>query len=1270
MKKMLLQHCKKAVIAALLSGGLLHFTVANAALLDISKVPLFVGIVGVVPNVFITLDDSGSMDWEFTNNHFWTTYAYDWDVRKNQYHESQDRAANISKIWWGYVSAGESYTSDRFGKKFSYYFNNDDNVYDGTCTSGYYRPIYSCNFDYTFLRPNPDRTAPNDEGILWDWRIFSSDLNVLYYDPKTKYEPWIGIGTDAVYTNVRSNPQSGTAGYSKTRNLSDQDFYYAVWSDDKGWNPDHSTPRGGNIINMTETPNEKIDLWDTYTLYTVKKGAGDTITVKTFETTYCPVSSPYPSITDEPRCYYKGAYKKGRLLVNQVGTTKTLTGTGAHAELGGLSVAQTKTNIANWYSYHRRRSFVAKGSLAKVINQFPNLRYGITVLNKYNGDWPNYLFVEAPVQANPPFIDHNNNLIEKMHGFKFTRNGTPLRKALRRAGQYFEGTLSSPSGKSSPILPEGAGGECQQNFTLLTTDGFWNGGSPGSTIGNSDGDGADGTTLADVAHHYYKTDLSPLENKVKTTPFDQANWQHMVTFTVAFGVEGELKYPTDSGWPTEARVLDSDGKLSESGDWGNPAGKAANKIDDMWHAAYNSRGGFLSARNPDELVDGLSRILRDISARAGSASAISLNAGFVTNQRDAISYLARFNSKDWIGQLVAVNIKADGTFDTGTPVWDTLGANSAFARQSPASRKIFTSKPDGDGIEFLWGNLDASQQAALNTHPITGTVDGKGEQRLAFLRGKGVVEGDSGWLEANKFRERSSMLGDIVHSDPFYVEGNPSVVYVSANDGMLHAFDAADGKELFAYIPRVVLGELNQLTHPNYAHFYTVDGSPVVKDIGGRKILIGTMRGGGQALYALDVTNPDSFSASDVLWEFSDADDKDLGYTFSKPTIAKMANGKYAAIIGNGYNNTEADGHASDNGYAMLYVFGLKDDGSLDYVKKMSTATGSNSPGTVPNGLATPVAAIDPEATDYTTVKYVYGGDLQGNLWKFDVSDSTPNNWEVAYNGKPLFKAVSRDTDATGNYRNQPITTRPEVDVHPYDGYLLFFGTGKYFESSDNTSGGRATQALYAVWDRDWSDVSTAASLLPLGREHLLKQEIIANVSGHYVTSDHRIYWNDKVDENPAGGSVEDGVSDKHMGWFVDLVFGPDNKGERQVTNGLLRNKRVIFNTIITSSDICDAGGSGNQIILDAVSGSRLKKSPFKDVDLVEITEDGNTVQVPVSSKPSDVGMLSEPRAVENLQTGAEYIVSLGSTGRPASNSIDPTEGQLGRQSWRQLLQQ
>ena len=326
------------------------------------------------------------------------------------------------------------------------------------------------------------------------------------------------------------------------------------------------------------------------------------------------------------------------------------------------------------------------------------------------------------------------------------------------------------------------------------------------------------------------------------------------------------------------------------------------------------------------------------------------------------------------------------------------------------------------------------------------------------------------------------------------------MVYVGANDGMLHGFDGLTGAEKLAYVPSPVYANLSKLTATPYSHRYFVDGTPTIGDAyfsgAWHSVLVGGLRAGGQGIYALNVTDPTQFAETNasslVMWEFTDANDADLGYTFSRPNVVKMADGSWAAVFGNGYNNTEADGHASTTGAAVLYIVNVQ-TGAL--IKKISTGVGSSQDPTGasrPNGLAT-VTPVDVNQDGITD--YIYGGDLFGNLWKFDVTATSSGSWDVAFHSggaaSPLFKACGGNTCNSGNA--QAITTRVTVGYGPNRiGYMVYFGTGKYLEATDVND--LSTQTLYGIWDKN--DGTTTVS----GRSTLLQQTIL--YEGSYTLQD------------------------------------------------------------------------------------------------------------------------------------------------------------------------
>ena len=540
------------------------------------------------------------------------------------------------------------------------------------------------------------------------------------------------------------------------------------------------------------------------------------------------------------------------------------------------------------------------------------------------------------------------------------------------------------------------------------------------------------------------------------------------------------------------------------------------------------------------------------------------------------------------------------------------------------------------------------------------------------MRGSAADENPSGLL----FRARAvSKLGDIVDSTPRYEAapglpypdsfgvGAPEtsysayqttqinrtpVIYVGANDGMLHAFNATSsgGQEIFAYVPNGVFTNLNKLTSINYnsTHQFFVDGSPSVSDafFAGtwHTLVAGGLNKGGKSIYALDVTNPTSFGTSNVLWEFTDA--ADLGFTYSQPAIVRMHNGHWVVVFGNGYNST--------NGKAVLFIRDLEDG----TVTKIDTGVGvsTSADGTTPNGLAT-VAPVDVNGD--TIVDYIYAGDLQGNMWKFDVTGNTAGSWGVAYNSGatklPLFTACVASPCTLLN--RQQITTRPDVAPKSGGGQIVLFGTGKYLESVDITRIS-PTNTFYGIYDNNTPNASFVAPV----KSSLLQQQVLQEltVSG----SSFRTTSNNALTNQP--------------GWYINLPTVappgtlPATGREMQVTDSVLRSGRILFATLIPASDPCGFGGTSWLMALDARTGSRL------GISLFDVNGDGyftsadfvtsGGITVPVSGRQSREGVVGTPTI---LGTGnGDLLIGSGSSGNLDVNKAENNSNK-GRQSFHQL---
>ncbi|TVS15783.1 MAG: hypothetical protein EA417_12435, partial [Gammaproteobacteria bacterium] len=412
---------------------------------------------------------------------------------------------------------------------------------------------------------------------------------------------------------------------------------------------------------------------------------------------------------------------------------------------------------------------------------------------------------------------------------------------------------------------------------------------------------------------------------------------------------------------------------------------------------------FYFAIDPGQLANDLGEVFAVISSAVTSASAVATNSTRLDS--DTRVFQARFNPETWSGELLAFAVNPDGTIPDA-PLWDA-------GQRIPlhAARSILTADPSGQGGRYFeWADLHEDQRALLNND----------EQLLDYLRGDTSTELQNG----GSFRDRESLLGDIVNSDPTFLgrqdfgyrtlpgtqgstypaflatkQTRRSVLFVGANAGMLHAFDAQSGDELFAFVPNSVFPNLPQLAELNYTHRYFVDGSPRVTDayVGGawRTLLIGATGAGGRGVFILDVTDPEptSIGPDSVLWEFSHPE---MGYSIPQSTIARMSDGEFWAIIPNGYD--------SAGNTARLFLKRLHDG----YLVEINTGEGTAA---APNGLSAPFPV---DSTGDRTVNHIYAGDLQGNLWRFDVSGNS-NNWGNSNNRRILSVA----SDASG--QRQPI---------------------------------------------------------------------------------------------------------------------------------------------------------------------------------------------------------------------------------------------------------
>lgn len=683
---------------------------------------------------------------------------------------------------------------------------------------------------------------------------------------------------------------------------------------------------------------------------------------------------------------------------------------------------------------------------------------------------------------------------------------TPLAGAVNTASRYFGGTLSSSTQGGPLPAPPNA---CNQNFLLMLTDGL------PSVLSN-------GNISYDT--NALLTDLTTSVSNIKKN-------QNVTSYVVGFSL---------------------------------PYGVSISQLNNIAQAGGTNTPYY--ANDPATLSTALNNVFSDIISRTSAASSVALNSGYISNG-DTV-YQARFNSGDWSGDLLAIPLGAGGSLPSdlvNSAKWRSA-VQVESQSQNPTNRVILTTKSStGLGIPFRWpanaaspstSELDVNQTNYLSTNPTTSSSDSNGSLRLNYLRGDQSQEG-------TLFRKRSTTtLGDIVDSAPILIKtpqanyttsdyitfknnyaNRQQVIYVGSNDGMLHAINASNGQEMFGYVPNAVFSKLNQLTSLNYSHQYYVDGSPNYADVqysdgSWHTVLVSGMGNGAPGIFALDVTDPSKFTeanaSSIVKFEYTNVNNADIGYIQQPPSIVKLNTGKWAAIFGNGWNN-------SGTGQASLFVVDIE-TGAL--ITEISTGVGNT---TTPNGLSNPTPV---SVNGNGTVDYVYAGDLYGNMWKFDLSNSNSNKWGVALGGSPLFSTPG----------TQPITEQPEVTVSPNGGYMVLFGTGQYLQNYDIST--TSTQAFYGIWDNN----PTATIKL-----NQLQQQTITS-TGSY--------------RNVTGSAVD---YSKKQGWYMNLP----SPGERSVTNPVLTGGYVYFSTLTPSTSACSYGGASWLMTVDYLNGLQPTKPMY-----------------------------------------------------------------------------
>ena len=1123
-----------------------------------------------------------------------------------------------------------------------------------------------------YQRIRLDGSGENSNGLTDTVRERSSVNNLLFYNPDKTYLPWrnhemnsTGRLSQADFTAVRTSTAYATSGGFMNLEGSESSRAEAVVYYPKPGvvNPGNTTSnyyryylnqvagreeyvfgrdlRDGGVysvrsgISLSATGSSNRSNSDWFNLPTGVGGyafrSGDSLTVSAGGLGSYPdnfdliVSRDGVNICSsghscEISSYQSGSVYRARLTVVGRSSNRTASTTSGRIELSygpyfveetptGRSQLEEKQNFANWYTYHRTRSKMAKAGAAEAFGRLgKNYRVAYDSIWNRNGNKTSYtpntsgsypsLRIGDGRSGDGLFIDTNReNFFDALFAANASGN-TPLRGALQRAGRYFSQVEPYKDATDSQI-------SCRQNYSILTTDGYWNdnSGFTANGIGNADGvstnpyrDGL-ANTLADVAYKYWATDLRPgtpaqggLANNVRPTATNPNTHQHMVTFGVSLGLSGLLN--TNNAPPTPWTI----DPINNSG---------AARIDDLWHAALNSKGDFFIASDTDRFASALESALRTIDARSASGSNISSSS--TKTESTTLTFVAGFTSGSWIGELSASPFNAALTGVSNTALWRLSQTFSASGVNRPAffrTRPVVTSLTNGVAKNFN------SEMADAGSFARAGITAG---ENIAYIRGD--QSGEVG-VDGTALRKRAYPFGDIVDSSPAFVADSDSL-YIGANDGMLHGINATTGKVLFSYIPKGVdVTALKSLSSPDYEHRYFVDGQIDVSRrtmTAGRNILVGALGRGGRGVFSLDVTDPAAFAPSKVLWDRSTQDrvtDRDMGYVFGSVRIREGNGDKVYAFVPNGID--------SPNGSAALYVYDITTPGSPQPYALVADNGGQN--GLMSLGLS--------DLNNDGKVDYVYGGDLKGNVWRWDFTGNS-----VPTTATKLFQAVGPDGTP------QSITGGIAVGKSPRGDIYLGFGTGRFISNSDvpssDTDG--TVQSIYGLIDG-------AQSIT--GRDKLTARTI-------------------KYSGTLDGGGDANGFDDyaelpaSSRGWYIDLPVP-----ERVTSAPTVYGTAMYLTSIVpaNSSDCTGASGHGYLNAINMFTGTAAKEGGYFKIGG---NMGGGTVgRIKVSGGlPTEVNLTM---GLATLGTGSNTGSGDDTFGAP----IPPPTGALPRRvSWREIVQ-
>ncbi len=1216
---------------------------AYAVPLDISNVPLEL-TPSVAPNVLIFNNDSGSMDWEVLTQDA---------LNGGKFYAPQPDGSGLPTEITQRVDDGDG--------------GADANcLVESSAFGGYaYAVAFPTNTNIPAAAGSENCYVADDDA----WRFRNFQFNPFYFNPTKTYKPWAGV-------DINGNP-FGNADITN--------------APDNPYNPQH-------FIDLTV---HKTGL-DT---------AGNRINGVGFK---------YFAWSDDGDGLFENGEQTEFLIRDQ-------------------NVA-TKQNFANWFTYHRSREFIAKAITGDIVANNSSARVGYSTINQNAG-----IGLPVKLLNQSPQTGDKRALLDVIYQTN-SIGGSPLRTSYVKVGRYFEclsgdifnsAANSNPGDAACPLLdaPRGA---CQRNTSFVITDSIYDVLAP--TVGNTDGDNnteldggafADGfsNTFADVVMQFHERDLHgsliddvPVTNidlnRDPSAPFLQPGdklGQHLETNVIGIGLQGLGSVSANPSDPTAAFA------------WPNPI-TLDGIVDDLRHAAYNGRGQFFTTDDLTKLQADVQSVFSRVTTNQSSTTPVAFNTQIITES--TLAFRTFSNLANNSGELAAQRVNTDGTFNedlSGNPIFEWSAATELNGL-SAASRLILTYSDEAatrGGRVFDAGPANGLTATQLNTLTTPAPANVSPPSNIApirtdYLRGDTTNEGVS--FDDGDMRIRAPLttspenivtggkIGDIIHSTPVFVGAPPfasrfggafpsgagnnysefvttnqnreELIYVGANDGMLHAFKAADGVEKFAYVPNVLLRDLPQYTDPDYSHRFFVDSTPSINDAyilptasassrEWRTVLVNGLGAGGKGYFALDITDPNNFDTSTVMWEFTEKDDgsignSDLGFTFSKPLIAMsnaVASGdqKWVAIFGNGINSTSANGNAVI--YILFIEAGFNGWSSSDFIK-IDTGIGKSTSvdGTTPNGISG-VRGIDVDGNG--TVDRLYAGDLQGNVYVTDISDSNSSNWALASNTNILFEAKF----GSGFPRTipQPITNRPTVIKHPTaPGFIVVVGTGSYLTKGDATS--TDIQSLYGLWD------DTLGTNLPIEMNstttELVEQKFttsIDTITGLEVRT---------VSNNPV--PYDNTGPNQVRGWYHDFNIPPPGgsapdiqlPGERAVRELQLRGTQLFTNTATPQDPAtCMPPSGGFGLSIDTITGG-FDFAVLFDVNIDGVFDADDNLNGVNSISNIIVGTRFDSIPSDSSFVG-DYRITQLSDGTIDRILVNPEVGGsaelLGRHSWKEI---